>query len=102
METQLNKIAIAGEAPIEAEHILKGDSLVKELVVQRSRAFVKKSLNISESAEVLFPNRAPPIVAEYSIKASYGKLIDDFVHSFQRTDKAGRKITILSLAIYSP
>jgi len=102
METQLNKIAIAGEAPIEAEHILKGDSLVRELVVQRSRAFVKKSLSVSEGAEVLFPNREPPIVAAYSLKASYGKLIDDFVHSFLRKDSAGRKVTILSLAIYSP
>jgi len=102
MENQLNKIAIAGEAPIEADKILKNDSLVQELVVQRSRAFVKKSLSISEGAEVLFPERAPPNVAGYSLKASYGKLIDDFVHSFLRTDSSGRKITILSLAIYSP
>jgi len=102
MEAQLNKIAIAGEAPIEAEHILKGDFLVRELVVQRSRAFVKKSLSVSEGAEVLFPNRKPPIVAAYSLKTSYGKLIDDFVHSFLRKDSAGRNITILSLAIYSP
>jgi superfamily II DNA or RNA helicase len=102
MEAQLNKISITGEAPIEADKILKGDALVRELVVQRSRAFVKKSLSASEGAEVLFPDRAPPIVADYSLKASYGKLIDDFVHSFQRTDPSGRKITILSLAIYSP
>jgi superfamily II DNA or RNA helicase len=102
MEAQLNKISITGEAPIEAGQILKADSLVKELVVQRSRAFVKKSLTASEEAEVLFPDRAPPIVAAYSLKASYGKLIDDFVHSFERKDSSGRKITILSLAIYSP
>jgi superfamily II DNA or RNA helicase len=102
MENQLNKIAIAGEAPIETDKILKSDSLVRELVVQRSRAFVKKSLSASEGAEVLFPDRAPPNVADYSLKASYGKLIDDFVHSFLRTDSSGRKITILSLAIYSP
>lgn len=102
MESQLDKIALNGEAPLEAEAILKGDALVKELVVQRSRTFVKKSLSASEGAEVLFPNRASPIVADYSLKASYGKLIDDFIHSFLRTDKSGRKITILSLAIYSP
>jgi superfamily II DNA or RNA helicase len=102
MESQLGKLAIASEDPVEADLILKGDDLVKELVVQRSRAFVKKSLRQQETAEVLFPVRAPPIVAAYSLKASYGKLIDDFVHSFLRTDKLGRKITILSLAIYSP
>jgi superfamily II DNA or RNA helicase len=103
MESQLDKIAAAGEAPVEAGNILKGDALVKELVVQRSRAFVKKSLSASEGSEVLFPDRAPPVVAGYSLKASYGKLIDDFVHSFLRKDqKTGRKITILSLAVYSP
>jgi len=102
MESQLNKIVVTGEAPIEADQILKGDALVRELVVQRSRAFVKKSLSISEEAEVLFPNRAKPNVVEFSLKASYGKLIDDFKHSFERKDKSGRKITILSLAIYSP
>ena len=102
MESQLNRIARTGEAPLEAEQILKGDALVRELVVQRSRAYVKKSLGAAEEAEVLFPNRAPPIVAEYSLKSSYGKLIDDFKHSFERKDKAGGKIAILSLAIYSP
>ncbi|GMO20658.1 MAG: hypothetical protein Pg6A_07510 [Termitinemataceae bacterium] len=102
METQLNKISVAGEAPADVDRILKGDALVKELIVQRSRAFVKKSIIASSETEVLFPDRAPPIVADYSLKASYGKLIDDFVHSFQREDKTGRKITILSLAVYSP
>jgi len=102
METQLNKIAVTGDAPIEAEQILKGEALVRELVVQRSRAFVKKSLTASEGAEVLFPERAAPNVAAYSLKASYGKLIDDFVHSFDRKDASGRKVTILSLAVYSP
>ena len=102
MEAQLGKIVATGEAPVEAELILKGDSLVKELIVQRSRAFVKKSLGASEGTEVLFPTRAPPIVASYSLKASYGKLIVDFVDSFQRPDASGRKVSILSLAIYSP
>jgi len=102
MENQLNKISITGDAPIDAELILKGDSLVQELVVQRSRVFVKKSLSAAEGAEVLFPVRAPPNIAVYSMRESYGKLIKDFVHSFDRKDKLGRKVTILSLAIYSP
>jgi hypothetical protein len=73
------------------------------LVVQRSRTFVKKSLTSLEGKEVLFAERSKPNVADYSLKASYGKLIDDFVNSFERKDKvSGRKITILSLAIYSP
>ena len=101
MENQLNKSSVAND-PIEAEKILKGDALVQELVVQRSRTFVKKSLTIAEGNEVLFPVREAPNVAKYSMKESYGKLIDDFVHSFDRKDKSGKKVTILSLAIYSP
>jgi hypothetical protein len=103
MESQLNKLSNVSEDPIEAEAILKNDGLVKELVVQRSRAYVKKSLTTTEGVEVLFPNREPPIVAAYSLRKSYGKLIDDFIHSFERKDATGkRKICILSLAIYSP
>jgi len=103
MENQLKKVSITGDAPIEAEQILKGEDLVRELVVQRSRTFVKKSLTALEGKEVLFAERSKPNVADYSLKASYGKLIDDFVNSFERKDKkTGRKITILSLAVYSP
>ena len=88
---------------VEAGVIFKGDTLVNELVVQRSRVYVKKSLTVGEGTEVLFPNRNPPIVAEYSLKRSYGKLIDDFVDSFYRKDKVtGRIIPILALAVYSP
>lgn len=87
----------------ETEVIFKGDSLVNELIVQRSRAYVKKSLIAGEETEVLFPTRNPPTVAAYSMKKSYGKLIDDFIDSFYRKDKiSGRIIPILALAIYSP
>jgi len=102
MENQLNKTSITGDDPLEADKILKGEALVRELVVQRSRTFVKKSLTLAEGKEVLFPTRAKPNVSDYSLKVSYGKLIDDFVDSFERKDKTGRKITILSLAVYSP
>jgi len=38
-----------------SEHILKSDSLVNALVVQRSRAYVKKSLLTGEGDKVIFP-----------------------------------------------
>ena len=87
----------------ESNAILRNDDLVNELVVQRSRAYVKKSLSASESGKVLFPKRLPPIVAKYSLRKSYGKLIDDFVDSFYRKDnKTGRIVNILALPVYSP
>lgn len=87
----------------ESNSIFKTDMLVNELVVQRSRSYVKKSLSISEQGKVLFPKRLPPIVANYSMRNSYGKLIDDFVDSFYRKDnETGRNVPILALPVYSP
>ena len=44
-----------------------GDQLVRELVVQRSRAYVKQSLSLTESSRVVFSNRQPPSVVNYSL-----------------------------------
>ena len=85
-----------------SDDIFRGDQLVNQLVVQRSRAYVKKSLTTSEGEKVLFSVRQAPSVANYSIRKSYGKLIDDFIGSFYRKDKNGKALPILSLAVYSP
>ena len=86
-----------------SEDIFRGDMLVRALVVQRSRAYVKKSLTNEEGAKVLFSIRQDPIVANYSLRNSYGGLIDHFVKSFYRKDKNGNKnMPILALAVYSP
>lgn len=86
-----------------SDDIFRADQLVNQLVVQRSRAYVKKSLNAEEGKKVLFSVRQAPVVADYSLRKSYGKLIDDFIDSFYRVDKkTGKKLPILSLAIYSP
>ena len=103
MEAKLSSSTNSGDILDSSDDIFRGDSLVNQLVVQRSRAYVKKSLTEAEGASVLFSSRQPPIVANYSLKLSYGKLIDDFIQSFYRTDEeTGRPITILSLAVYSP
>lgn len=103
MEAKLDDVVLEGEPIDISDDIFRGDPLVNRLVVQRSRAYVKKSLSTSEGTSVLFSVRQPPIVANYSLKLSYGKLIDDFMQSFYRKDKeTGKNITILSLAIYSP
>lgn len=104
MEAKL--IASAGTSAENAvdmtDDIFRGDALVNQLVVQRSRAYVKKSLSAAEGANVLFSVRQPPAVANYSMRKSYGKLIDDFISSFYRKDKNGRNLPILALAVYSP
>lgn len=86
-----------------SDDIFRADQLVNELVVQRSRAYVKKSLSTAEGAKVLFSIRQAPTVANYSLKKSYGELIEHFTESFYRKDKeTGRNLPILALAIYSP
>lgn len=102
MEAKLGDLVT--EEPMEiSDDIFRGDSLVNRLVVQRSRSYVKKSLSTTEGLNVMFSHRQPPFVANYSLKLSYGKLIDDFTKSFYRRDKeTGRSITILSLPVYSP
>ncbi len=87
----------------DAEDIFRTDKLVNELVVQRSRTFVKKSLQQTSNTQVLFPTRKPPVIAAYSLRKSYGVLIEDFIKSFDRVNKKTKaKEPLLSLRIYSP
>lgn len=105
METKLNSLAgtNVSDSVDVSDDIFRGDLLVNQLVVQRSRAYVKKSLSEADSKKVLFSRREAPTVANYSIRKSYGKLIDDFIDSFYREDKeTGKKKPILALAVYSP
>lgn len=105
MEAKLSELTETNisDAMDISDDIFRTDKLVNELVVQRSRAYVKKSLSNEEGANVLFSIRQDPTVAEYSLKKSYGKLIDHFVDSFYRKDKkTGKEMPILALAVYSP
>lgn len=105
MEAKLASMTDAGVSDsVEiSDDIFRGDMLVNELVVQRSRAYVKKSLLNEEGANVLFSVRQAPIVANYSLRKSYGSLIDHFVDSFYRKDKkTGKNSPILALAVYAP
>ncbi len=105
METRLEAMAgtSASDASDVTDDIFRADKLVNELVVQRSRAYVKKSLSNEEGANVLFSVRQPPTVANYSLRSSYGPLIDHFIDSFYRKDKnTGKIMPILALAVYSP
>ncbi len=114
MENSLDKIINSNDAESEntkdtadfskdVEDIFRTDKLVNELVVQRSRTFVKKSLAQTSNSQVLFPVRKPPVVAAYSLRKSYGALIEDFIKSFDRVNKKTKqREPLLSLRIYSP
>lgn len=103
LEARLEAATGSGEVDLEVpEDLFSGDPLVSALVVQRSRAFVKRSL-AAEGGGVLFPVEKLPIAAGYSLRRGYGRLVDDFISTCSRHDRrTGRPTPILALAIYSP
>ncbi|MCK4307359.1 DEAD/DEAH box helicase family protein, partial [candidate division WOR-3 bacterium] len=80
----------------EARDFLAMDNLFNALVVQRSRAYVKESQIKTGGREVLFPKRKPPIVINYSLKETYGRLLDDLKSAFDKESP------LLTLAVYYP
>jgi len=80
---------------VEAEDVLREDSLFEELVVQRSRSYVKASLR-EEDAEVIFPQPSEPRVVPYSVKQTYGKLLSLVEDAFHKQKP------LFSLAMYYP
>jgi superfamily II DNA or RNA helicase len=103
LEKQLRSI-VAGEAygelfadtTIEADQLLFDDKLFRELVVQRSRAYVKKSQEQHGGRDVLFPTKEPPKVVEYSVKKTYSHLLGKLEKAF------AREKPLFALALYYP
>ena len=80
----------------DAGEILSSDDLFDALVVQRSRSYVKESMLREGDGAILFPKPRKPKVAEYSVKQTYGKLLDMLSEAFHKADP------LFSLPIYYP
>jgi len=99
LENALKRAAGDGSIEIsssEADGILARDELFRAIVVQRSRAYARRSQEQHGGAEVFFPDRKPPKVAPYSLKKTYGKLLQELEKAFNK------KKPLLSLAVYYP
>ncbi len=83
----VDEAAMAGD-------FLRTDELLRAILIQRSRRFVRESEQQSESAP-LFPMRRPPHVIEYSLKKVYAGLYEDLVTAFNQTQP------LLTLAAYN-
>ena len=68
----------------EAEKVLVEDSLFRAIVEQRSRAYVKESQLQEGAKPAMFPTREPPTVVSYSIKKTYGRLLEMVESAFER------------------
>jgi superfamily II DNA or RNA helicase len=91
-----NEEALAETNQVEADQVLANDALFRELVVQRSRAYVKASEEQQGGVKTLFPNREAPKVAAYSVKKTYGRLLEIVDRAF------AKKEPLFSLAMYNP
>lgn len=81
---------------MEAGQILLDDRLFKALVVQRSRAYVRKSQEQHGGRKTIFPERKDPQVVKYSLKKTYGELLGQVEEAFKKQNP------LFSLAIYYP
>ena len=70
--------------------------LFSELVVQRSRSYVRTSQKLEAAGDVLFPDREAPRVAAYQLKITYGRLLDAVAMAFDRAKP------LFALALYNP
>ena len=75
---------------------LNSDELFENLIVQRSRSYVKKSQTQENGASAIFPIRQKPQVAEYSLFKTYKTLLDKIEIAFNRSSP------LFSLAVYDP
>ena len=82
---------------VEVSQALTSDqTFFRNLVVQRSRAYAKESQIQETGDSASFPEREPPKVAEYSIRATYGHLLDEIEKAFSRDN------SLFALPIYYP
>ncbi len=80
----------------EAQEILFSDEIFRHLVVQRSRAYARESQIRETGKAAAFPERKAPQVAAYSIRKTYGRLLDMFEKAFTR------KNPLFTLPMYYP
>ena len=81
---------------VEAEQVLFNDSLFRALVVQRSRGYVRESQKQSGGSQTIFPTREDPRVVAYSVKKTYGRLLEMIEKAFSKEKP------LFSLAMYYP
>jgi superfamily II DNA or RNA helicase len=80
----------------EVQEFLAADEIFRHLVVQRSRAYARESQIRETGKAAAFPDRKAPQVAEYSIRKTYGRLLDMFENAFTR------KNPLFTLPMYYP
>ncbi len=95
-QTVGHDVSDVAEVMAEAQDILAKDEIFKNLVIQRSRAYARESQIRETGNATMFPERKAPQVAAYSIRKTYGRLLDMFEKAFTR------KNPLFTLPMYYP
>ena len=80
----------------DAHDILGSDAIFRELVVQRSRGYARESQIQEHGEAAAFPERKAPQVASYSVRKTYGGMLDLFEKAF------AKKAPLFTLPMYYP
>ena len=80
----------------EAQAILASNEIFRQLVVQRSRSYAQESQRLEVGEAAAFPERKAPQVAAYSIRKTYGRLLELLEKAFARTNP------LFTLPMYYP
>ena len=86
----------AAEHLEDAQDILVSDEIFRELVVQRSRGYARESQIQEHGEAAAFPTREDPQVASYSVRKTYGGMLDLFEKAFARRNP------LFTLPMYYP
>ena len=95
LKTELGDDVVADFAG-EAAKKIEGDPLFEGLVVQRSRAYARRSQEQQHGEAAAFPEREAPELADYSVRKTYGKLLQMVEGAFAK-DKP-----LFALPMYYP
>ena len=86
----------AAEHTAEAQEVLFSDAFFRQIVVQRSRSYARESQIREYGKAAAFPERKDPRVAAYSIRKTYGRMLDLFEKAFARENP------LFTLPMYYP
>ena len=97
-EKELYKIAGADEITNEVTRdIIGSEELFKNIIVQRSRSYVKQSISLENSSrKIEFPTREKPYVVPYSLEKTYGSLLVKVERAFD-SEKPLLRLPVYSL-----
>ncbi len=79
---------------VEEDDLLRQDTILKQVLIQRSRKYIKESEQES-GVDILFPKRIIEPTIDYSLKKVYGSLYDVLRTAFDRN------YPFINLAIYN-